>query len=59
MGCIQMHMQEIIQPQGPDHAERDKVLVTSQVRELIQEEVIKTLLSSRCFSLKNSLVLRV
>ena len=41
MGCIQMHMQEIIQPQGPDHAERDKVLVTSQVRELIQEEVIK------------------
>ena len=41
MGCIRMHMQEIIQPQGPDHAGKDKALVNSQVRGLIQEEVVK------------------
>ena len=44
MECIRMRMQEIIQPRGPEHEKKDKVLVNSQVRELIMEEVIKKLL---------------
>ena len=52
MGCIQMHMQEIIQPQGPDHAGKDKVLVNSQARGLIKEEVIKKPVLCRCYQFK-------